>query len=1571
MAVPAVVLGSLLAVASFEQGDHDHKGHDCGLDAKSMQVRFEEATARVKGATLEMRDYSAGSSISAPVVAGELNVGLERGTQALAVAKSVGAELKLDLPRLGLATLRVADERYDATLAALRATKGVRFAEPNYVARAASTPNDPFLALQKGARHANVESAWNTTKGDPSVIVAVLDTGIDSNHPDLKNRVVAGWDFINNNATPHDDNGHGTTVAGIIAAEGDNAQGVVGVAYEARVMPIKVADGAGNASVANVAAGLDWAISHGAKVANVSLGTRVPAQALKDACDRAESAGLLVVAAAGNDPVHVVYYPAAYPNVVSVTSVSDSGELAFSAPVAPEIQVGAPGESIVSTYPGGLYGFVSGSSAAAAFTSGVAALCFSKNGSLTAAQVAQCLRAGQTPIAALAALAPVLHFGSLDAALALGRAEPAMSDVAITELRVNPAKPLPGQQISIVVQVANVGNANLMGAGVHVSLNAPGAPTLPASNVSVAMGERTEVTFTTTAPAAGTYTVQADIDNQIGETDLVNNRATATLVVNATAVVDLRVISRTVSDVNLATGTVDLGMTVENRGTAAATNVELALWIGATRIGSTVLPQVAVGQTGFLKTTWTIPTPAPAGFVHMRAICAPKAGETVLDDNQAVLDFFVGATGVLHGLYQQSNGVDVIPDAPWRVEPNRAYLPIQVFVPSKGSTATNTTLRVDRIVMTAKDDPAATTGTVLYDQAFGQAPSTIAAGLVIVDEMGKPRATKANELFGSVKLDQNGRHDIFRMPRAAYGVAAQPTKPVVKYTDVKLDWSYEETLFFGLLTTTRAGSHRAVLRSVFGSAPLPSLPGENHSHDVHHHTIAEWFFGSQLNVFAPRKAYGGPIQMVKESAYALGVIGAPDDVKDKIICTDHMCFYNTTIAGAQDADHRPPYGPTSVTAQPGTDSKAAYETIFGIGSGEEVAFKQDIPASKYVSSIPNVLSNLLPGIPIGAHFLLMRSEHIEGPWHGGGFLQGPGNPNINVDLFPLFDLVAKKNQGRNGGSFGYAAHPFSGQGWSDDNMDRAMGTDVTKRTREAVHDQTNKFVLKGLEFWNGRGTRSLDTSKIDFNDLNPWADADFVKGSSGWDGGVQQGLVKWHQMMATNLDYAFSSDPDTKFARKIYVAGGSDAHGDFGFSVSRAATPLSMQSTYYVGDDAWYGVRTYCLGDGKSGATPAERFMQAYEDGNSVMTDGPLVAFSMDADTRWDSTNLRWHAQPGYENPDGRIGGGGALDGQRTMLVRRGSGDLAYRYRYTNTADFGSNDGKVVAIKIYKTEAGNPNPTRKRGGADQLVGKNALATTGPDQDLTQTLDTGKEGAFSRPGCIALGAFTGVDPDVADLGPDEYRCYTNPVYATTYDVDAKIAKVDSATKTIPVGALTVTFTFDHSMSPSLLAAEVKAADTQGATTDKSAPALAALMPSGGANGWTDRAGVKSSVLTFTNAAAIPLLGDEFPAGSGNLTLALYLREPVRDAAGNALNTIATTVTAPRMGAAGPIAGSGGSSGGTGRGGRTAPGSTVPFSSKSGGGGGCAVTAATSGSDATGSLVLVLMFVLVLVRRRIEN
>jgi subtilisin family serine protease len=1591
--VPGVVLGSLFYAASSDTAD---KGpgtgpdHVCGFDVKALDARFETACAKVRGARLETTDFRPGVDVAAKVVRGELNLGLAPGAEVSAIARRHGLSVVRELP--GLATLATAQERdlrlHELCLELAR-EPGVLFAEPNFVARTALTPNDPFFTLEKGALHAGIERAWDVTTGDPSIIVAVLDTGVDLAHKELKDQLVSGWDFVNNTNTPSDDNGHGTSVAGIIAAKGNDGEGTVGVAWGARVMPVKVADGDGNASVANVAAGLDWAVAHGARIVNLSLGTRVNSQALAAAIQRAIAANVLVVAAAGNDPVHVACYPAAYPGVLSVGSVSDTGELAYSTVVAPSVQVGAPGEDVVTTLPGDVYGFVSGSSAASAFASGVAALCLSKTPGLSAAQVAQCLRGGQQPIAALAGFEGSFSMGALDAGNALDRAATGFVDIAVTEVRLYPAKPRPSQPVKVVVQLRNLGNSVVSNAQVAVSWTAPGQASIDGGTATVptlGLGDRSEVTLSLTAPAAGSYTLVARTPALAGETALANNERDLSVTVDPSTVADLRVVDRTVSDVDLTTGAVTLGMTVENRGTDPAPSVSLEAWVQGTRVDATSLSNLAVGERRTWQTTWKVPVPAPQDVIPFEARALPLPGETQVGDNTAYLDFFVGTAAPLKGLFQQSNGVDLCLDAAWRIQPGRDYVPVLLFLASKGNWIPTSNWKAQHTTMTVRDDPASTAGTLVYEDLFGQAPTQAPSGLVVTDEMGVPR-TGAHSLepFAGAPIQDNGHHDIFRIPRAAFGVPSIPPDVMFKFLDVKVEWSYEIKLFY-FFTITRTGSHRAVLRFKFSPTPLPELPGENHRYDVHTHSIAEWCFGSPLDIFCPRKAYGGPIQMIKEAAFAMGMTDAVDDVNGKVCVTDHNNFYNSTIPDPNGPEHRPPYGPASITAQPGTDQHTAYGNIFGLTSGEEVTFAQTIPLGTFFgNSIPASLATILPGLPLGAHMLSMRCEHIEGPWHGGGWMVSPNNPNITVNLYPLLGQFAKQNQTTNARSFCYAAHPYSSQGWTDDNFNHTLGLDPTLRTRDMVHDQTNKFVLKGLEFWNGRGTRHLDSSKIDFNDLNPWADPQFAAGSSDWDmGGVQFGMNQWHTIISKTLDYQFTTDPDTKFIRKVYIAAGSDAHGDFNFTVSRMATPITLSSTFYVSDDPYYDAYTYVFADGKPGATSIERFMSGYEDGNTVITDGPLVEFSMDADSHWDSQKLSYHAQTAsFENADGQIGGGGPLDGERTMLVQRNSPNLYFKYRYTNTKEWGSQNGQIVAIKIYKDETGSPNPTRTRAWVNQIVGRGSLATTGPDQDLTQALDPTKEGPIDALGCYSLGAFTGVDPDQGDLAPDEGRCYTNPVYAIPYDVQATVAMVDSATHAIPAGQLSVTFRFDASMSDKPIAAEVKALDRNGASTDGSKPPLAALAPSGGRNGWSDRPGNKSSVLTLVNAAPVLVNGDEFPAGSGQVTLVLYTRDPLKDAAGNALHTIATTVTAVRVpGSAPALPASASVPGTSSRGGTTAPGSTASgstasgsspssFGGSNGGGGGCAFAGSASSSGATLWPLLGLGLGLVLRRGRVRR
>lgn len=214
------------------------------------------------------------------------------------------------------------------------------------------------------------------------VEVAVLDTGIDWDHPDLDGNIKGGINYVGkgrrvNLGAWDDDNGHGTHVAGIIAAE-DNDIGVVGVAPEASLSAVKVLDKNGSGYVSDIIAGLDWCVAENKDVANMSLGADSHVQAFQDACDEASEAGLLLVAAAGNDGSSVDY-PAAYDSVIAVSATDISDGIASFSDYGSEVELSAPGVSIYSTYMGGGYATGSGTSMAAPHVAGTAALVIAAN----------------------------------------------------------------------------------------------------------------------------------------------------------------------------------------------------------------------------------------------------------------------------------------------------------------------------------------------------------------------------------------------------------------------------------------------------------------------------------------------------------------------------------------------------------------------------------------------------------------------------------------------------------------------------------------------------------------------------------------------------------------------------------------------------------------------------------------------------------------------------------------------------------------------------------------------------------------------------------------------------------------------------------------------------------------------------------------------------------------------------------------------------------------------------------------------------------------------------------------
>jgi subtilisin family serine protease len=254
-------------------------------------------------------------------------------------------------------------------------------------------PNDTLYSeYQWNMPEIAAPNGWNVTKASKDVIVAVVDTGVQSDHPDLKGRLIKGMNIVNPSSPPEDDVGHGTHVAGIIAAIVNNNEGVAGMTLYTKIMPVKVLDSSGAGSTYSVAQGIIWATDHGAHIINMSLGNYTDAQFLHDALKYAHDHGVVLVAASGNDNTDRPGYPAAYPEVFAVAATDQTEGRAQYSNYGDYIDVAAPGTSIPSTYPGSRYAALSGTSMASPHVAALASLVRAANSQLTNEEIMELLR---------------------------------------------------------------------------------------------------------------------------------------------------------------------------------------------------------------------------------------------------------------------------------------------------------------------------------------------------------------------------------------------------------------------------------------------------------------------------------------------------------------------------------------------------------------------------------------------------------------------------------------------------------------------------------------------------------------------------------------------------------------------------------------------------------------------------------------------------------------------------------------------------------------------------------------------------------------------------------------------------------------------------------------------------------------------------------------------------------------------------------------------------------------------------------------------------------------------------
>lgn len=339
-------------------------------------------------------------------------------------AKSVGRITGIDVHIVQLP----ANASEKAVAALLAKNPHIKFAEPDMILKPEATANDPYFVNAWHLPKIGAPTAWDSSNGT-NITIAILDSGVDAAHPDLSGKLVAGWNFYDNNSTTTDVYGHGTMVAGTAAATTNNGIGVASVAGGAKIMPIRVTDTSGLGYLSAMASGLTWAADHGARVANLSFEAAGGYSTVQTAAQYLKNKGGLLASAAGNSGALQSF---AYSDTNIVVSATDSNDAKTSwSNYGSFVSVAAPGVGIYTTVRGGGYGAVSGTSVASPVTAGVVALMMSANPTLGAGNVQSLLYASVKDLGT-AGKDSYYGYGRVDAAAAVLAAKSAtVSDTAV------------------------------------------------------------------------------------------------------------------------------------------------------------------------------------------------------------------------------------------------------------------------------------------------------------------------------------------------------------------------------------------------------------------------------------------------------------------------------------------------------------------------------------------------------------------------------------------------------------------------------------------------------------------------------------------------------------------------------------------------------------------------------------------------------------------------------------------------------------------------------------------------------------------------------------------------------------------------------------------------------------------------------------------------------------------------------------------------------------------------------------------------------------------------------------
>ncbi|WPB77651.1 S8 family serine peptidase [Archangium violaceum] len=1100
-------------------------------------------------------------------------------------------------------------------------------------------PSPPIRTGTLALTRSRITSAWSLLPSMPAARIALLDTGVDTSHPNLTGRIGPGYDYVRDTADVVDTQGHGTAMAGALAGSGTgSSSSFAGACPACIVLPYRVLAATAEVNAvdfnARAARAVQAAVSEGAHVIVFGVSSPVATAGLTDAIQQALAQGIPVVAPAGNDGATELEFPASLPGVISVGATYNASDLSHErSNNAPGLTVLAPGESMLSLAPGGGFETFGHTSLATALVGGTAALLRGTWPSLRPEAVSSLLRGWAVPLDP-APSSEALGFGRLDAHAAIekvagpgGGLTPLM-DLAIGYAELLPARPKSGDKAWAAVRVENRGitEVDLTGRSVRLWVNHQYVNKQPLTG-RLRPGERIEVRIfwpVTQPPGQLPVAVELAHSAQSSPADTVPDddlRAIqeATLVTRAAPDVnapleDLRAIARTemMLEPEIVAGDRDdlriiaitspderrVGKTdrsfhvhLANHGTRTEEGRQLAWSLPGQGFPEVPVPTLLPGQSGIVELAWHDFTGGDLPeLLTLSVNIVPPGGGTVGPLQRHAFRFrYLPSGGSARTEYVDLPGRDMVVDAPFRIDSTRDDIPVLFFAPDYGTDQVRFSLMHLSYSRTSDFSRPYPEVRTLYSQRDDQGSASWRPAKV-VDAWGRIQQNDSSTLlFPPVPLNhrtQGGWHAILRVPWSHLETMMAPSLDDPDGPAYYLRGSIyvkRTSIFWRLLPYADEDelAFRRILKVVRNR--LPRLAGRDRDHyfDAHFHTINEYIQDPGIlspftRALLPFKAWGGPLVMAVESAHAQGFIS--QDERDGWAhgsAANRITFTDHNVFLTQN---------TAVSHSP--DHCPGFgPTRPDNGSCDEFAVMRrlfDKGAGEELAIADGANTLPIGGLRGGAHLLSYGDTHRDGPWHGGSADQ----PNP-LEVGALLERIAQGPSTDD--PFAFAAHPFDRpQQWGSDRLTRALGYGVAPPTHPSAG-----LTFKGFQVWNQKKEfcRSFRDSDL-FSSVNPFPGTDTLINSAAWARSsayrmrVHDNVREWVSRIRRGLRYNDPGGTGTMF-RKVFAVGGTDAHGDFNYTTDVTSTlgsvPLlhAMQprDEHSVCSNAWGMVRTLAMVD--------------------------------------------------------------------------------------------------------------------------------------------------------------------------------------------------------------------------------------------------------------------------------------------------------------------------------------------------------------------------------------------------------